>query len=300
MPLRIVEWFGHDLTDWSQLAIENRNRENCPFIGGICTKTFNDKSISGVCSVQQTNAIPIVICPNRLYANDYSFLTDVATLAFGLNMRVIHPSQRQLVAHDGQNVVKRFGKELRLPSSRGTQAYFVDWILARLNNEGDLSEFVAIEVQSIDTTGSYRPEVQKLRAGIHDPGPSDAGLNWENVNKRILPQIIFKSHVLRQEPLCTKGLFFVCPTPIYNRINVRLGGHLRPYPNMQPGSISFVWYDMSFEVGQPRALSLGGRFSTTADQGALAFSSPSNPQRQASMRLQFVGRWRKCKVEFEI
>lgn len=279
MPLRIVEWFGHDVADGSLVAAADRTNQFCPFIGATCTKTFNDGTISGVCSVQQTNAVPIVICPNRLYANGYSFLTDVAEMAFGPGMTVIHPSQRSVVAHNGKQVVafgKRFGKELRLPSSRGTQAYFVDWILAKLDFNGDLSEFVAIEVQTIDTTGTYRPQVELLMQRVREPGASRAGLNWENVNKRILPQIIFKSHVLRQEPLCTKGLFFVCPTPVYKRISVRLGGHLRPYQNMQPGSIGFVWYGMSNMVGQPRVLSLDGRFSTTADQVALAFSSPSN------------------------
>ena len=55
-------------------------------------------------------------------------------------------------------------------------------------------------------------------------------MNWENVNKRILPQIIYKGHVLRLEERCTKGLYFVCPKQVYSRIRERLGGNLRADP----------------------------------------------------------------------
>ena len=35
---------------------------------------------------------------------------------------------------------------------------------------------------------------------------SNAGVIWEKVNKRILPQITCKAHVLRREAQCTEGL----------------------------------------------------------------------------------------------
>ena len=83
---------------------------------------------------------------------------------------------------------------------------------------GKLLGFVAIEVQSIDTTGNYQAEREAyLGDRIVCREDSTAGLNWENVNKRILPQIIYKGHVLRREPLCQKGLFFICPRPYTTR-----------------------------------------------------------------------------------
>jgi hypothetical protein len=104
-----------------------------------------------------------------------------------------------------------------------------------------------------------------------------AGMNWENVSKRILPQLIYKGHVLRQEKLCKKGMFFVCPTPVYNRVQQRLGGGMRPYP-LHPGTLTFRWYDIepSQEDGQRRGLQLGGQFTTTIDQVALAFTAPAD------------------------
>jgi hypothetical protein len=172
---------------------------------------------------------------------------------------------------------KGWGKELRLPTRGKRGAYFVDWVLAHVSGEGELMTFVAVEVQSIDTTGNYRQEREVYLREEAFPGQSSAGFNWENVNKRILPQIIYKGHVLRQEPLCQKGLFFICPTPVYNKISERLGGGLRPYP-IQPGALTLMWYDIGPPVaaGNPRNLISVGQFTTTIDQVALAFTSPSN------------------------
>ncbi len=166
---------------------------------------------------------------------------------------------------------------MRLPSRAGTGAYFVDWVLARLNAEGRLVEFVAVEVQSIDTTGNYRDERAAYLREEPFSSYSTAGLNWENVSKRILPQIIYKGHVLRRERLCNSGLFFICPTPVYERIRERLGGTLLEYiPDR--GSLTFMWYNVGPDSGPGnlRELQHQGQFTTTVDQVALAFTSPSN------------------------
>jgi len=166
-------------------------------------------------------------------------------------------------------------KELRLPSRRAKGSYFVDWVLALIDEQGDLREFVAVELQTMDTTGSYEGAIRELYAGVQDPPPSKAGINWENVNKRILPQIIFKGHVIRLEKLCKKGLYFVCPKPVYHRVSERLGGSLKNYPP-QPGALTFLWYEFGPqpEPGNPFQLQLAGRLTTTVDQVALAFTSP--------------------------
>ena len=102
-------------------------------------------------------------------------------------------------------------------------------------------------------------------------------MNWENVNKRILPQIIYKGHVLRREKKCTKGLYFVCPKQVYDRIRDRLGGNLHTY-HPSTGTITFRSYEIGPAVptGQQRDMTLSGQFTTTVDQVALAFTSPMN------------------------
>ena len=70
------------------------------------------------------------------------------------------------------------------------------------------------------------------------------GLNWENVSKRIIPQLIYKGQVLQREDLCKTGLFFVCPKAVYDRVLNRLGGKDRiPRFPTQPASIHFLAYD---------------------------------------------------------
>lgn len=277
MPFNLAEWFGYSLSNHSADAQRNRQLEQCPFLEAPCTKRFNDGTRSGACSVTTNVGRTLAICPNRLYSSNYSVLSDVARVAFGPNASVIHPDTLGGAAHDGQQVVafgKRFGRELKLPSQGGKRAYFVDWVLARIGTNGDLAEFIALEIQTIDTTGSYRREVDQLKAGAFPAGVSRAGLNWENVNKRILPQLIFKGHVLRREQLCMKGLFFVCPGPVYQAIVQRLGDNLLSYTNLQPGSISFIWYDLVEQRSGDFLLQQQGQFSTTVDQVALAFTSP--------------------------
>lgn len=282
MALRIVEFFGYAPLDGSQPALEARRTRRCPFIGSECTKLLGrDGEISGVCTVKQARSGPIIICPNRLYAGQYRILSDIAEDVFGREVRLVTSQQLEAGAHDGRQVVvfgQRWGKELRLPTRGRGGNYFVDWVLALIGVEGNLQSFVAVEVQSMDTTGSYRAEREAyLREGRHD-GYSRAGINWENVSKRILPQIIYKGHVLRRERLCTKGLFFVCPAPVYDRIADRLGRNMMEYTNLQPGSLTFRWYDPGPEPphGTIRALDFQGQFSTTVDQVALAFTSPVN------------------------
>lgn len=288
MASNILELFGYSPRDTSPAAQEARRALRCPFFGQTCTKTLSDGTISGMCTLKPMTSGPVICCPVRLYANDYQILKDVAVQAFGGGIELVAGIDlaRHRTQHPGDAAIavfgKRWGKELRLPSRAKKAggkvgAYFVDWILAHVDASGKLLGFVAIEVQSIDTTGNYREERAAYLEHGAFTGNSTAGPNWENVNKRILPQIIYKGHVLRREPLCQKGLFFICPTPVYNKIAERLGGTLEEI-HQQPGSVTLMRYDVGPEVpdGQIRALVSGGQLTTTVDQVALAFTAPKN------------------------
>jgi hypothetical protein len=280
MASRIIEFFGYNPEDRSPAAVDARRNLHCPFLGRQCIKRLKDrdKLISGACTLKPIIAGPVICCPIRLYAKNYEVLRDVSRIAFGPVIPLV--SGNQITDRTGECVAvfgKGWGKELRLPTRGKSGAYFVDWVLAHVSAIGELINFVAVEVQSIDTTGNYREERAAYLREESFTDKSTAGFNWENVNKRILPQIIYKGHVLRQEPLCQKGLFFVCPTPVYNKISERLGGGLRPY-SMHPGSLTIMWYDVGppVEPGNQRDLINAGQFTTTIDQVALAFTAPSN------------------------
>jgi len=84
--------------------------------------------------------------------------------------------------------------------------------------------------------------------------------------------------VLRWERLFRKGLYFICPKPVYDKIKERLGGHLREY-GPQPGALSLLWCDVDSarpEDVQIRDMHQLETFTSTVDQVALAFTSPSN------------------------
>jgi hypothetical protein len=291
MADKIFELFGYAPDDMSPDAVRARSKHECPFLQSRCIKKLHTKEksgvqeASGVCTLLQKKAGPVIICPIRLYADDYQILRDVADQAFPKNLELVVGSEIETFRRESPNkscvVVfgQRWGKELRLPNrdKKKAGAYFVDWILAHISADGTLLGFVAVEVQSIDTTGNYQAERRSHLDGLPFLGRTTANFNWENVNKRILPQIIYKGHVLRQEPLCQKGLFFICPTPVYDKISERLGGRLSSI-YQQPGSVTMMWYDVGPAVpaGQTRKLQLFGQFTTTVDKVALAFTAPDN------------------------
>ncbi|MFN7924016.1 MAG: NotI family restriction endonuclease [Bryobacteraceae bacterium] len=279
MALKIVEFFGFRPDDPHIEAANARKSSLCPFVGTQCAKTLSDGQLSGACTVRQTKPESIICCPKRMYANSYLILRDIAASVFGSDLEFrlgnspapAEPATR--VYAFGSSV----GGEIKLPPVSGRGGFFVDWILALVNARGGLEDFVAVEVQSIDTTGNYRGERDAYLNGAGFEGYSKGGINWENVNKRILPQLIYKGHVLRRESLCTKGLYFICPTPVYRRIERRIGGTLTKYRPSQ-GTLTFRWYDIEPKApaGAARQLKFEGELTTTVEQVAYAFLSPGN------------------------
>ena len=225
----ISEFFGYRAEDKSETARQNMAKQVCPFLSSFCTKSLGDSSsrmLSGVCSIRQVSpgSPDVICCPNRLYAENYKMLSTIVERAFGKASNLYAGRTAVEKAKQEGGAVAVFGHgwggELPLPKRQGRGSYYVDWILARLDKDGRLVEITASEVQTIDTTGSYR------NAALIETGElskDTVGLNWENVSKRIIPQIIYKGQVLQREELCRSGLYFVCPKPVYEKVLERLG-----------------------------------------------------------------------------
>lgn len=250
----IWEFFGFRSDDDSEVAAKAAQSRICPFTDDPCEKTFNDGIISGVCSIKPMTSEPVICCPIRMYAEDYKVLKDVSEMAFAQQIKLVPGREAAAYSkstHESCVAVfgKRWGGELRLPQKSGRGGYFVDWVLAKLSDDGSLEEFVAVEVQTIDTTGSYRNGFEAM-LNNRSIVKTTAGLNWENVSKRILPQLVYKGQVLQRESLCKKGLFFISPVPVFDRIMDRLGGRegLVRYA-LQPASITFLGYEHGQENG---------------------------------------------------
>lgn len=260
----------------------------CPFINQECVKSFRDGTISGVCAIKPKTSAPVICCPQRLYFENYKILRDVSELAFDATYELVsgHKATSHAIKNKKYCVAvfgHRWSKELRIPTKTSGSKFSIDWTLALIDETGALKEFVAVEVQSIDTTGNYRAGYNGILAGASGE-PTTAGLNWENVNKRILPQLVYKGQVLQRETLCKKGLFFVCPAGVFNKIVNRLGGKekLADYA-LQPASLTFMVYD--YDEVSPKvdksgklAVSLVERHTTTVYKVQEAFNNVSLPE----------------------
>ncbi|HCG46488.1 NotI family restriction endonuclease [Corynebacterium flavescens] len=300
MAGQIAEFFGFRDTDKSRTAVETAARSMCPFIHDVCTKSIvvgGSSKKSGACTIRPKaqDADEVICCPHRLYADDYKMLDDVAALAFRQRLpkfagRSAVEKARQLHSPTIAVFGHRWGGELRLPKKDGRGNYFVDWILVKINAEGLAEDFCAIEVQTIDTTGNYRDSFTGLNSPERENVWSTAGFNWENVNKRIIPQIIYKGSVLAREKYCSSGLFMVTPDPVFKTIMGRLGGvdHVQQVGRLQPSSITFVSYDFALPqtpaAGEIAPLALQRTHMSTVSEVRDAFNQAQLPERNVYSR----------------
>jgi hypothetical protein len=281
VALSIQEVFGYHPSDTSPAATAQRKSERCPFTNKVCKKKFrSDGTIHGTCTVKPAGEAEVVCCPNRMYGDEYRILKDVAAEVFGPRLHMLSPSGIRATQGQAGRVVAfgtGWGKELKVPKGDGEKGggFSADWILALISETAEVMEFVPVEVQSIDTTGSY--QAAWCRTMGHPP-PRDPGhdpnMNWENVNKRIIPQLLTKGNVFRRERLCRKGLFFVCPTPVYEKMLSRLGAKLQDY-DYGSGALTFRTYGLSEQIlnGQIRSLEFERQFTTTVDHLRDVFNS---------------------------
>src|SRR5579872_583273 len=284
MALLITESFGYAASDTCDIALAQRNSKVCPFLNKPCWKRFrNGGLVHGTCAVKPPMSEEVIICADRLYAENFRILQDVSLEAFGPSMRLLGPDDLNGTQGEDNRVVvfgKRWGKELRVPKSgENANGYAADWILARVSGTAEVEEFVPVEVQTMDTTGSYQREWYKMNELELPIGcePTDPSINWENVNKRIIPQLLTKGNVFGRESMCRKGLFFVCPAPVYKKLMERLGAKLSPWP-MRSGALTFRWYDLAptSAPGEIRQLRVQGQFTTAVENFKEAFNSTLN------------------------
>lgn len=288
MAARIIEFYG--FAPNSEQSLANAQKHHCPFVDNNCIKKPNN----GACSLQQGDAEPVIICPNRLYDSDFGTLKRVAEEAFGLPHGLLAADEARSLLTNGElpeNSAAVFGKyfggEIGIPSPAGLDgveakgSFKIDFIVSQLDSLGQILSFVAVEVQTIDTTSSYAQAGLAYSQGevyVNKRGTdlTPAGFNWENVSKRILPQLIYKGHALRREPLCKEGLYFILPHPVFEKIRRRIGGDFIQYPR-GPGTITFQTYRLG-ELGENgrRDLLPQESITTTVEQIAFAFVSPRN------------------------
>ncbi|QNE05993.1 NotI family restriction endonuclease [Croceicoccus marinus] len=285
MPTKLIEFHG-----FPPLSSESKAyaaRKWCPFVEAKCKKGRS----GGACVLEPLGGPPVIICPNRLYGDHFEVISRIAHETFGDNCELVTDvdaeRRRRNLALTGREVVV-FGQGysgevgIKAPAEEGeTGSFKVDFLLAKIGADLEPLSIVAVEVQTIDTTNSYSEAStsyynETSYAGEWGEGTTNAGFNWENVTKRILPQIIYKGHALRREKRAKHGLFFVLPHPVLQKIRTRIGNSLLEYPK-GPGTITFQSYQLAEDwLGPLRPLVPVTEFTTTVEQIAFAFVSPQN------------------------
>lgn len=176
---RVAELFGEP-TDRERSAAEwgaTVAAQGCPYTSKRCFKVRKsdpDTSI-GTCVVRAGAGLtPLIICPNRLLAGGRVF-EDVLPL---------------LSRHEP-------GNELHLIPEVGTPGGTIDYFLTSVR-AGKPIDFVGIEFQTLDTTGSVWPSRQEFLARVGAIEPAEAppakafGINWKMTAKTILVQLHHK------------------------------------------------------------------------------------------------------------
>ena len=245
----IVEIFGYAPNDTSDQCRSLWRIGACPFLQIPCNKRNHDSTvIYGTCSVTSPYG-DCVICPNRLYVNNFETLRAVAKDAFGdipfytYSEYVEHRRNRDsFVVALGMHS----GHEINL-----NRTCSMDWVLAKVVNQ-QLIEYTGIEVQSIDITGNYRDNwyaYKNINEGATIP-KSEHGMNWANVHKRLIPQIIRKSLIYSRSNFVNNGLYFIVPEIVYKKFEEVIGADIPLVTEKSSDVITVHTYQLGPETSE--------------------------------------------------
>lgn len=158
----------------AELGIKPQNTDYlCPFIDSTCTKRITaDKSNPyPICSLKKTDGTVIAVCPKRFY--ERNFINDVIEHAW-TGDKPENPIITNEVKMDG------FGN--------------VDFVISDVEPAGDIKQFLSVELQAIDITGSVRPAYDAILQNQCMKKRPTYGFNWKNVAKRYMNQLISKGY----------------------------------------------------------------------------------------------------------
>jgi hypothetical protein len=174
---KVAELYGlptFQAADWKAVAAA----QHCPFLNRKCLKNRKSEpeiTIGTSTMVYGRQPQPVMICPFRLLERSQVF-TDCVHL---------------LKLHEP-------GNELRIVAELAVPGGSIDYCLVSVR-DGKPRDFVGIELQTLDTTGTVWPERQrflrqhKLRVKReHAASDKPFGMNWKMTAKTILIQLNHK------------------------------------------------------------------------------------------------------------
>lgn len=255
----ILELYGiathSDKADWNTIA----HAETCPFLNRKCLKirkSAPDKTI-GTCSViyGKKASQAVIVCPHRLLERQIVF-TDC------LHLLHLHEP----------------GNELHIVSEITIPGGDVDYFLVSVKH-GRVVDFVGIELQTLDTTGTVWPIRQKFLAEHSVPADLENidpmkkfGINWKMTAKTILVQL---HHKVQTFESLGKHLTLVIQDSFLNYLQRQFKlDHLNA--GLNGDSLHIHSYGLSQEPNVHR-LQFLSRYSTDANGIASALGLQANP-----------------------
>ena len=240
---KIVELFGLDCRHPLPALEDVLKNQRCPFTGAKCVKTRKSQPTVaiGTCTLSYQGN-DVVICPFRLLDKN----------------QVLMDCLHLLSSHEPGNRIHLI-PEIKIPGGN------VDYVLVSARN-GKVKDFVGIELQTLDTTGTVWPERQRLLAkeGIKvlrkdTTNSRPFGMNWKMTAKTILVQM---HHEARTFEALNKHLVLVVQEPLMRYMEKEFDFSHVSQPLMG-NSVHFHSYALT-DVGGTLTLSLSSRGSTDA------------------------------------
>lgn len=207
----VLELFGiptdQEGVDWADVV----SQQHCPYLGRTCVKIRKSQPdvAIGTCSVNHgaKDSVGMIICPHRLLERKQIF------------MDCIH----LLTLHEPGNELHRVA-EIEVPGGS------VDYILASVR-EGEVVDFVGMELQAIDTTGTIWPQRQRFlrEIGFENTYIAEAskpyGMNWKMTAKTTLVQLHHKIETFEK---LNKHLVLVLQEPLLDYMRSEFSfGHVQ-------------------------------------------------------------------------
>lgn len=255
----LCEVFGYAPDDTSASARRQWKSQDCPFVGGTCIKHSHPVGgvmvVYGSCSVvnsTRSGKEEVVVCPQRLYADNYMALKQCVVDATGSSLPMFMASEysarKRANSLPDEYVVllgRGSGREISL-ENRGVIKMSLDWVMARVKS-GRLDLIIPCEVQSIDTTGNYHANWNAYSKEITPVPNSEHGMNWANVWKRLIPQLILKGAIASTSTLCTRGSYFVVPDRVYVQFE-KIVGKVATVGETGSGVLNVMTYGLGPDV----------------------------------------------------
>lgn len=272
---RLAEFFNfstkNDSINWKEVL----KSQHCGYLGKKCIKVRKSSpEISiGTCSVKYgKDNQDVIICPHRLIEKRKIFVD-----CFHL-----------LTLHEPGNEIHII-PEINIPGGS------VDYFLASVSNK-KVKDFVGIELQTLDTTGTVWPERQRFITDLNlveEPeegyGDKPYGMNWKMTAKTILVQL---HHKIQTFEHLNKHLVLVLQNHLLDYMKREFSfSHLSKTPKVGD-PMHFHSYQLALGEDKNYHISLNERMSTDSEGIATAMGLKA----EAKVELELIIKTLESKI----